>query len=156
MKAKFLLAVVFSAVVLSGCFIATIETGLPPSDTKIVNGWAACFVYGLIPPKIVETASKCPSGVAKVVTKHSFLNGVVAALTFSIFTPITIEVTCARSSEVSLIDPGDELIVPKNGSLEDFQNVFYTATDKAVMSGKEVFVQLQQPKSSAEKAKVGD
>lgn len=146
MKAKFLFVVLLSASVLSGCFVATIETGLPASDVKIVNEWAHCFVYGLVPPKVVETASKCSSGVAKVVTQHSFLNGLVAALTFSLYTPITIEVTCARPSEIGKLDEDETLTVPQNGSLEDFQNVFYEASDKAVHLNTEVFVQVGQNK----------
>lgn len=147
MRAKFLLAVLLSASVLSGCFVATIETGLPASDVKIVNEWAHCFVYGLVPPKVVETASKCPSGVAKVVTQHSFLNGLVAGLTLNIYTPITIEVTCARPSEMGKLDEGETLTVPQNGSLKDFQNVFYEASDKAVQLDTEIFVRVEHPKS---------
>ena len=146
MKARPLFVVVLSAFVLSGCYVATIETGLPASDTKIVNNWASCFVYGLVPPETVQTASKCPSGVAKVVTKHSFLNGLVAGLTLSIYTPMTIEVTCARASDMGMVNPDDTLIVSQKGSLQDFQNVFYAAADKAVQSNTEVFVRVtQQP-----------
>lgn len=58
------------------------------------------FVAGLIPPPVVQTASACPNGVAKVETQHSFLNSLVAIVTFSIITPMQITVTCAGSGSV--------------------------------------------------------
>ena len=50
-------------------------TGRPLGTTTIEQPRALSFVYGLVPPPTVETASKCPSGVAQVETMHSFLNG---------------------------------------------------------------------------------
>ena len=55
---------------------------------------------------------------------------------------MTIEVTCARASEMGLVDPDDTLMVSQKGSLQDFQNVFYAAADKAVQSNTEVFVRV--------------
>ncbi|MGH7466761.1 MAG: Bor/Iss family lipoprotein [Longimicrobiales bacterium] len=49
---------------------------------SIKQPWAMSFIYGLVPPKTMETAQQCPDGVAKVDTQLSFLNGLVAALTF--------------------------------------------------------------------------
>jgi hypothetical protein len=91
---KFALALV--VVVLSGCFHAQINTGMAPSAQVIEKPWAMSFVYGLIPPPITETAAQCPRGVSKVETRISFLNGLVAGLTFSIVTPMEIKVTCAQ------------------------------------------------------------
>ena len=48
-----------------------------------------------MPPQVIQTASQCPNGVARVETQHSFLNSLVAAITFSIYTPMTITVQCA-------------------------------------------------------------
>jgi Bor protein len=58
-------------------------------------------VFGLVPPSTVETAAKCPNGVAKVETQLSFLNQLVSVLTLSIYTPMTIEVTCASGKGVA-------------------------------------------------------
>lgn len=85
-----------SVLVLSGCFHASIETGAAPSATVIEKPWAPSFVYGLVPPSTVETQEKCGAkGVSKVETRISFLNGLVSGLTFSLFTPMSIKVTCA-------------------------------------------------------------
>jgi hypothetical protein len=78
------------AVTVAGCYNAKIETGLPPSDQKIEDHWADSWIGGLVPPSAVETAEKCPNGVAKVETKLSFLNQLVGVLTLGIYTPMYI------------------------------------------------------------------
>jgi Bor protein len=83
------------AVALSGCYHAVIDTGRPASTDMITIKWANSFIYGLVPPPMVNSATKCPNGVSKVETQHSFLNGLVAAITWGIYTPIQIDVTCA-------------------------------------------------------------
>ena len=91
------LLLVAPALLLMGCFHATIQTAAAPSTTVIENQWAHSFVYGLVPPSTVQTQAGCgPKGVAKVETQISFLNGLVSALTFSLYTPMTIKVTCAQ------------------------------------------------------------
>jgi hypothetical protein len=82
---------------LLGCFHAVIDTGKPPSNVTIDQEWASGFIYGLVPPDKVETASKCPSGVSKVETQRSFLNSLVGFLTIGIYTPSQINVTCAAA-----------------------------------------------------------
>ena len=82
---------------LMGCFHATIETAATPSAQVIENQWAHGFVFGLVPPTTVQTQAGCGSkGVAKVETQISFLNGLASALTFSLYTPMTIKVTCGQ------------------------------------------------------------
>lgn len=74
---------------LAACFHATIETGLTPSTKVLEHKFASSWIYGLVPPKTVETASRCPDGVAKVETQLSFLNQVVHLLTLGIYTPMS-------------------------------------------------------------------
>lgn len=89
------MAVLALVVLTLGCYHATIETGLPASSTVVNNDWAHSFVFGLVPPSTVDVASECQNGVARVETQLSFLNGLVSALTWSLYTPMTITVTCA-------------------------------------------------------------
>lgn len=87
------------ALALGGCYHATINTGLTPGDKVISQPWAASWIAGLIPPRTVEAREQCgTAGVARVETQHSFLNALVAGLTFSIFTPMQIDVTCAQGA----------------------------------------------------------
>lgn len=79
----------------SGCYHATIETGLQPGPQTIEVPFAHCWIYGLVPPATVETMAQCPNGVARVETQQSFVNGLVGVLTFGIYTPMDILVTCA-------------------------------------------------------------
>ena len=59
----------------------------------------------------METASRCPDGVAKVETQLSFLNQVVHILTLGIYTPMDIRVTCALPAGTSA-PQGAMLTVP--------------------------------------------
>lgn len=90
-----LLAVAALALTLSGCYHATIDTGRTPSGQVIERDWAHGFVYGLVPPSTVETASRCPNGVARVETQLSFLNQLTTFLTWGLYTPMEITVQCA-------------------------------------------------------------
>ena len=92
----------------------------------------------------VEVAAQCRYGVAKVKTQISFLNGLVGSLTLGIYSPMTIQVTCAQASETSLVDPKDALFVSKDASSEAFQNVFVMAAEKAAQSDSEVFVVITE------------
>ena len=49
-----------------GCYHATVETGLTPSNQTVEKSFASGWILGLIPPSTVETASKCPNGAAKI------------------------------------------------------------------------------------------
>jgi hypothetical protein len=90
------LTVATSIVVLSGCYHAVIDTGRPAVGEAHETPWAHGFIYGLIPPAVTETAKACPGGVAKVETQQSFLNGLASAITFGLYTPMTISYSCAK------------------------------------------------------------
>ena len=116
------------AVLLAGCYHATIVTGQPASSEVISQPWAQSWIAGLIPPNTVETASKCRNGVAKVETQHSFLNWLVGGITFGIFTPMQIDVTCASSSKVSAIPAGARtLAVRDDMNAQELARVIETA-----------------------------
>ncbi len=86
---------VVALVALSACFRVTVNTGAPPAATVIDKQWQLSFVYGLVPPPAIDAKQTCPQGVASVVTERSFLNGLVGAITYSLFTPMHTTVTCA-------------------------------------------------------------
>jgi hypothetical protein len=91
-----MLPLIAAAIVLSGCYHATIETGATPAPMTIENHWASGWVYGLVPPSTIDARQKCPKGVAKVDTQVSFANQLVSFLTIGIYTPMDITVTCAQ------------------------------------------------------------
>lgn len=121
---------------LGACFHATIETGLTPSTKVLERKWASSWIYGLVPPKTVETASRCPDGVAKVETQLSFLNQVVHILTFGIYTPMDIRVTCALPAGTSA-PQGAMLTVPADADSDSVRAAFRAAGEQAA-EGREV------------------
>lgn len=90
-------ALAVSVCLLAGCYHATVETGATPSQQSIRKGFASGWIYGLVPPSTVATQEQCPSGVARVETRLSFVNQLVSFLTLGIYTPMQIDVTCAAA-----------------------------------------------------------
>jgi hypothetical protein len=129
--------------VLGACFHATIETGLTPSTKVLEQKWASSWIYGLVPPKTVETASKCPDGVAKVETQLSFLNQVVHILTLGIYTPMDIRVTCALPAGASA-PQGAMLTVPADANSERVREAFRAAADRAAEGQALVLVRFER------------
>jgi hypothetical protein len=89
----------------TGCYHASIETGMKPGSERIEKEWASSFVFGLVPPETIQTQTKCTSGVSKVETQHSFLNALVAFFTLQIYTPMDLTVTCAAGGSSSIERP---------------------------------------------------
>ena len=137
------LARVSVPLVLAACFHATITTGAAPGSKVISEPWASSFVFGLVPPKTVEAASQCPNGVATVETRHSFLNMVVAFLTFDIYTPMTITVTCAGGGRADATTNRPDLVVAESRGKDAVVATFQAAVDQAVATQKPVVVEVQ-------------
>ncbi len=133
------LTAVAAALVLSvGCYHATIETGRAASSEVIAKPWANSWIYGLVPPATVSTAAQCPNGVARVETQLSFLNALVGALTFGIYTPINILVTCASAGTASAPD----LLVPDRATPDEIVRVMTEAAERTVALHRGVVVQF--------------
>jgi hypothetical protein len=79
----------------AGCYHASIESGMKPGTNKIEEEWASGWAWGLVGPQPIEAQSKCTNGLSRVETEHSFLNGLVGAVTLGIYTPMHLTVTCA-------------------------------------------------------------
>lgn len=138
---KNVLALAAVALLSSACFHAVIETGLPAGTQVINQPMTMSFVDGLVAPAPVNVASRCPNGVARVETQHSFVNGLIGAVTLGIVTPMTITVTCAASrTSLAPTTPAD-IIVPVMTRLA-IQAAFAEAADRTVASGVPVTVQL--------------
>lgn len=130
-----------SIVLLGGCFHATIETGLAPSPQVIDQPWASAWVYGLVPPKTVEAMAKCPNGVSKVETQISFLNGLVGLLTFSIYTPMTIKVTCASGGSASIPTGAPAIRVGDHPTPTQLRDALSRAAAQSATTGMPVYLE---------------
>jgi Bor protein len=127
--------------VLSGCYHATIETGAKPSNVTVRHQWASGWIYGLVPPKTVETAAKCTTGVSRVETQQSFVNGLVGILTLGIYTPMEIGVTCAEGAAAEAAG-ATSLLVPDSASAATWQAAIQEAAAKSEAEGRPVYVQV--------------
>lgn len=89
----------------AGCYHASIESGMKPGTNKIEEEWASGWAWGLVGPQPIEAQSKCPAGLSKVETEHSFLNGLVGAVTLGIYTPMHLTATCAAGPNAGVPAP---------------------------------------------------
>ena len=131
------LAVLALAITLAGCYHATIETGAKPSAVTVEKKWASSWIYGLVPPSTIETAAKCPSGVAKVETQLGFLNMVVGVLTLGIYTPMDIRVACAEGAVGKAA-----FVVPDSASADTWQATLRLAAQASRNLNEAVYVQV--------------
>ncbi len=127
--------------ILPACYHATIETGLPAGSQVIEKSFASGWIYGLVPPSPVKAMSQCTNGVSKVETQLSFVNQLVNAITFGIYTPMWIKVTCASGGR-SAAPSTPEVKVGGNPSSEDVIDAFRRAADLAVETGGPVLVRF--------------
>ena len=142
LQGSFLL-VFFGLFLLAGCYHATVDMGLAPGKT--VTMWKHSFVYGLVPLEVVEAQSVCANGVAKVETQHTFVNGLAALLTLSIYTPMTVMVTCAADDMSSAaVDSESVVTVPYHSDYEAILDAFGQAADKAVAAEQPAYVQFKR------------
>ena len=137
MRRAALLAIVGSFVLSAGCYRAIIETGRPASTTIVENEWASSWIAGLVPPAVVNVASQCPNGVSRVQTQHSFLNMLAQFVTFSIYSPMTITVTCASAGSASAADA-----VEAGATLAERTAAFTTAIERSAATGEAVLVRF--------------
>lgn len=129
--------VVMVAVLASGCYHVQVETGLEASTTTIKRPWAPSFIGGLVPPAVVETASKCKRGVASVSSQLSFLNMIAAIATASIYTPMEIIVTCSTGRALEANSGGTVQVG------DDLSAAITKAAEMSLESGRPILLQFK-------------
>ena len=79
---------------MTSCYVQTSVVGQGGQGKETVKKWNHYLVNGLIPVGVSKP--EVMAGGAKdytVVTKHSFVNGLLSGLTFGIYSPTTTTVT---------------------------------------------------------------
>lgn len=139
----YIVVAVFCA--LPACYHATIDTGRTPSAQTVEKSFAASWIYGLVPPSAVETASRCPNGVSRVETQLSFVNQLVAFLTLYIYTPMSIKVTCAAGGETSSADGEGAagIVLQPDATAEAKQQALTEAAQQSLLTRSPVFVRFE-------------
>jgi hypothetical protein len=75
---------------MSSCYTYTTVVGEGAQGNKKVKKWNHYVIYGLAPVGVSDSKAMAEGAENyEVVTKHSFVNGLVAAITFGIYTPTT-------------------------------------------------------------------
>jgi hypothetical protein len=143
MRSRFVMCCALFAFTTTGCYKATVNTGLAPSGQTVENAWAHSFIAGLVPPATVETASRCPNGVAQVTTQHSFLNMLVYAITWGLYSPMTIQVQCAAARNDNENDAQAVVTIPASASLAQATDLFNAAAQQSKDSGESVMVRFE-------------
>jgi hypothetical protein len=138
MKRSLRVTLLLTLVSSMACWHAVITTGRAESSTVVEKEWASSFVYGLVPPDPIDVSKSCASGVAKVETYHSFLNGLVQFLTIGIYTPMDIKVTCAGAG----MAPKTSMITPSDNSPAAQREAMAQAAERAEHTGEAVFVRF--------------
>src|SRR6266699_2503549 len=143
MKTLARIAVPILGLALVACWHATIDTGLAPSNQVIEKNWASAWIIGLVPPSTLETQAQCPHGVSKVETQLSFVNQLVAFLTFDIYTPMTIKVTCAEGGRSAIPSGSPDVQVGRAATLGELQNAFSQAAAKSLRVRAPAYVEFE-------------
>ena len=91
---KMMTIVLASSMLLSSCYSYTSVVGDGAKGNSQTTQWNHYFVYGLAPVG-VSNSKQMANGATDytVTTRQSFVNGLVSALTFGIYTPTTTTVT---------------------------------------------------------------
>lgn len=91
---KTIAVVLFVSMFLTSCYSYTSVVGAGPEKYKKESAVNHYFFYGLVPAKMSDS-KRMASGVTnyQVHTRQTFLNGLVAGLTFGIYTPTKTTVT---------------------------------------------------------------
>jgi hypothetical protein len=81
--------------------------------------------------------------VARVETQHSFLNMLATIVTFNLYTPMTLTVTCASSNRMASL-PSTATVLHSLATADGTDTtLMQRAFDQAVKSGAPVYVDLR-------------
>lgn len=115
----------------TACYRQVVDTGRAPGTTVVDRAFVPTFLFGLVAAQPIDVRQQCPSGVAIIQTEQSFLNGLASAVTFGIFTPQHVRVTCAASSASAPRGAG-EFRVSDTATAEERREVVSRAVEQAI------------------------
>ena len=144
MKIKYSILLLLTGLfIFSGCYHAQVTTGLEPSAQVYEDTMAHGFLFGLVPPSIVNAQDECTNGVARVETKISFVNGLLSAITFNLYTPMHIKVTCASSSADIPSDRSNTYTINREDSEEAINKTLARAAEKSIKDNEPFYLELK-------------
>lgn len=83
-----------ASILLTSCYSHTMHVGEGAQGTISETQWNHYIIYGLVPVGVSNT-NEMASGAKNytIHTRHSFVNGLLNALTFGLYSPTTTTVT---------------------------------------------------------------
>lgn len=142
-KINIALLLLFVAFIFSGCYHAQVTTGQQPSGQVYEDTMAHGFLFGLVPPSIVRAQDECTNGVARVETRISFINGLISAITFNLYTPMHIKVTCASSSAEIQTDRDKLYTINRDDTKEAINETLSKATEKSLKDKEPFYLEMK-------------
>ena len=137
-----LLVIPLVAFALSGCYSSQVTTDKQPSSQVIEKPWATGFVAGLATPGAqIDAAQQCSNGVAMVETQVSFLNQLATFVTFNLYSPMSVTVTCAAGGSMSVLQAPD-FTVPEEADDATVHDVFRAAAQQSAQAAAPVRVKV--------------
>ncbi len=125
-----LVAVLLGTLVLPGCYSHTYRTGARPAQAEADHeAWQHHLIFGLVTLSgDVQLNEICPDGAAVIHNRMTLVNGLVMAVTGSIYTPTTVKIWCASAPpQTSLheveMEITEELIEQARLILPDFDEL---------------------------------
>ncbi len=132
------LVLALATVASTGCYHAVVETGRPAGGTIVSRPWTPTFLWGLVAAPEINVAAQCPRGIARVDTELSFVNALATIVTFGIYSPRSVTVTCASGS-ASL---NGRVIEVAGTDINARLAAMNAATEASVRTGEPVFVRF--------------
>ena len=116
-------------------------TDKQPSGQVIEKPWATGFVAGLATPGAqIDAAQQCPNGVAMVETQVSFLNQLATFVTFNLYSPMSVTVTCAAGGSMSDLQLEPDFTVPSEADDATAHDIFQAAAQQSAQAAAPVRV----------------
>jgi hypothetical protein len=140
MKVGRAVALVATCLLASACFHQIVQTGRTPGTTVVSKPWTNTFIFGLVPAQPIDVSKQCPTGVATVETQMSPVNGLVSIITFGLYTPHDVKITCAQGR--ASLDGLRQLNVARNASLDERNAVLEAAAELSARTGQPVVVRF--------------
>ncbi|TVR29829.1 MAG: hypothetical protein EA390_09090 [Balneolaceae bacterium] len=142
---KYTIAVlaILGSILFTGCYHAQITTGMEPSAEVYEQTFASSWIYGLVPPSVVEAQNHCRNGVARVETRLSFVNQLVGMLSFGIYTPMHIKVTCASSRADIPTDRSTMYTINSDDSEDVISSTLSKAVEKSLKDSEPFYLEMK-------------
>lgn len=80
----------------AGCYNVTYVAKTRTPAAAMYEEDMKFFLFGVVGEHDIQTAQRCPSGLAKVHTKQTAVDVLLSIVTIGIYTPRTAQITCAQ------------------------------------------------------------